>query len=116
MGHTGVSIPAKYLLLYPRALKTIGWRVYLAVQYLYSRRGGATSRGLGNLRQDFSQCHANGIVRIGVVWVRWSTFSIEIRPFVHPSSPFRIGFADNFLQVIIRGENLLAISAKAMSG
>jgi hypothetical protein len=43
MRHTDVSIRAKYLLLYQRALKTIGWRVYLAVQYLYSRRGGATS-------------------------------------------------------------------------
>src|SRR6201995_4423995 len=30
-------------------------------------------------------------------------------PFVHPSSPFHIGFADKFFQVMIRGENLLAV-------
>ena len=64
---------------------------------------------LGNLDQDFAQCRANGIVRIGVVWVRWRTFSIEIGPLVHPSSPFHIGFADKFFQVMIRGENLLAV-------
>ena len=31
-------------------------------------------------------------------------------PFVHPSPPFHIGFADKFFQVIIRGENLLAVA------
>ena len=41
--------------------------------------------------------------------MRWNTFSVEMGPLVHPSSPFHIGFADKFLQVMIRGENLLAV-------
>jgi len=30
-------------------------------------------------------------------------------PLIHPASPFDIGFTDQFLQVMIRGENLLAV-------
>ena len=56
------------------------------------------------------------IVRVGVVWVRWKVFSVEMRPLVHPSSPFRICVANNFFQVIVRGEICWQYSAKAMSG
>src|SRR4051794_214011 len=64
---------------------------------------------LGNLRQDFAQRRANGIVRIEVVWVSWRTFSVEMGPLFHPSSPFNVGFADKFFKAIVGGENLLAV-------
>src|SRR4051794_13281303 len=70
---------------------------------------GLPTLHLRNLVQHFTQCRANGLVRIGVVWVRRRTFSVEMGPLIHPSSPFHIGLADNFLQVMVRGENLLTV-------
>ena len=56
---------------------------------------------LRNLRQNFAQCRAKGNDCVGVIRVRWRTFSVEMGPLVHPSSPFDIGFPDKFFQVII---------------
>ena len=64
----------------------------------------------GNLRHDCAQGRANGIVGIGVVRMRRRTFSVEMGPLFHSSSPFDIGFANKFFQAMVGGENLFAVA------
>src|SRR5215831_10417467 len=46
--------------------------------------------------------------RVGIVGVGRRCFSLEVRPLALHPSPFDIGFANKFLQEVVRVENLLA--------
>src|SRR5262249_46138963 len=72
----------------------------------------ALSLGSGQLLEETGQGGTDRVDGVGVVRVGRGSRHLEVRPFTEDVSPLDVGIANEFLQQVIRAQDLPAVSAQ----